>query len=66
MDFLLHCYIDAEVDNKETFTKEFMWTLFEKFSQDIDIVSKGLKHSTDIQVYMEVYIVSMHLHVHTL
>ena len=35
IDFLLHCYVDAEVDNKETFTKEFMWDLFQNMSEDI-------------------------------
>ena len=39
VDFLLHCYIDAEVDNKETFTKEFMWNLFDNFGMDIDQVN---------------------------
>ena len=45
VDFLLHCYIDAEVDNKETFTKEFMWNLFEDFGQDIDRVSNTHTHN---------------------
>lgn len=40
MDFLLHCYIDAEVDNKETFTKDFMWDLFVNMTADIDSVYK--------------------------
>ena len=40
MDFLLHCYIDAEVDNKETFTKEYMWDLFENMISDINKVYK--------------------------
>ena len=35
IEFLLHCYVDAEVDNKETFTKEFMWDLFQNMSEDI-------------------------------
>ena len=33
--FLFHCYIDTEVDNKETFTKEHIWELFKSFLVDI-------------------------------
>ena len=38
MNFLYHCYIDTEVDNKETFTKEYVWLLFRSFVDDIDKV----------------------------
>ena len=37
--FLYHCYIDTEVDNKETFTKEHVWELFKSFLVDIAKVS---------------------------
>lgn len=37
---MLHCYIDAEVDNKETFTKEYMWELFANMINDIGHVYK--------------------------
>lgn len=37
---MLHCYIDAEVDNKETFTKKFMWDLFCDMIDDINKVYK--------------------------
>lgn len=40
LDFLLHCYIDAEVDNKETFTKDYMWDLFASMAKDVDCVYK--------------------------
>jgi len=36
--FLYHCYIDTEVDNKETFTKEHLWDLFRNFNFDIKLV----------------------------
>ena len=35
VNFLYHCYIDTEVDNKETFTKEHIWVLFKSFAADI-------------------------------
>jgi hypothetical protein len=38
VNFLYHCYIDTEVDNKETFTKEYVWLLFRSFVDDIDKV----------------------------
>ena len=38
--FLYHCYIDTEVDNKETFTKEHVWELFKSFLVDIAKVSR--------------------------
>ena len=37
--FLYHCYIDTEVDNKETFTKDHLWDVFKSFSIDIHRVS---------------------------
>ena len=39
--FLYHCYIDTEVDNKETFTKDHMWELFKTFMADINKVREG-------------------------
>ena len=38
VEFLYHCYIDAEVDNKETFNKEFVWDLFRAFLVDMEKV----------------------------
>lgn len=37
----MHCYIDAEVDNKETFTKDFMWELFANMAADVDTVYRS-------------------------
>ena len=36
--FLYHCYIDTEVDNKETFTRDYLWDLFKCFVMDIGVV----------------------------
>lgn len=35
MNFLNHCYIDTEVEMKEIYTSNHMWTLFENFLVDI-------------------------------
>lgn len=42
VQFLYHCYIDTQVDNKETFTKEYVWELFKTFMIDIEKVSFNL------------------------
>lgn len=55
VEFLYHCYIDAEVDNKETFTKEHVWDLFNKgFLVDIAKVcnTRGLGDDPTLQSYV--------------
>ena len=42
VNFLYHCYIDTEVDNKETFTKEHVWVLFKSFAADIGKVKRDI------------------------
>ena len=39
MNFLSHCYIDTEVEVKEIYTNNHIWTLFEKLLTDMAIVS---------------------------
>ena len=39
IDFLNHCYIDTEVEMKEIYTSNHMWTLFDNFLADIVTVS---------------------------
>ena len=36
---LYHCYVDSGLDNKETFAKDHMWTLFNSALKDIEKVS---------------------------
>ncbi|XP_064398624.1 inositol 1,4,5-trisphosphate receptor type 2-like isoform X2 [Halichondria panicea] len=36
VQFLYHCYVDTQVDNKETFTKEHVWDLFKNFMIDME------------------------------
>jgi hypothetical protein len=38
LDFLLHCYIDAEVDNTEPFNREYIWELFVSITEDVNRV----------------------------
>ena len=38
INFLNHCYIDTEVEMKEIYTSNHMWTLFENFLVDMAMV----------------------------
>lgn len=39
IDFLNHCYIDTEVEMKEIYTSNHMWTLFDSFLVDMVTLS---------------------------
>ena len=38
MLFLIHCYIDTEVEMKEIFSREYIWTVFTIFINDVEKV----------------------------
>lgn len=42
INFLNHCYVDTEVEMKEIYTSNHLWTLFETFLVDMAMVSKML------------------------
>uniref|UniRef100_A0A8C4RCA7 Uncharacterized protein n=1 Tax=Eptatretus burgeri TaxID=7764 RepID=A0A8C4RCA7_EPTBU len=49
VNFLHHCYVDTEVEMKEIYTSNHMWTLFESFLVDISRVcntSLDRRHAT--------------------
>ena len=33
--FLIHCYVDTEVEMKEVYTSQHIWTLFDNFLLDM-------------------------------
>ena len=39
INFLNHCYIDTEVEMKEIYASQHMWSLFENFLIDMALVS---------------------------
>ncbi|XP_078597703.1 inositol 1,4,5-trisphosphate receptor-like isoform X8 [Branchiostoma floridae x Branchiostoma japonicum] len=41
INFLNHCYVDTEVEMKEIYTSNHMWTLFENFLVDMATVCKA-------------------------
>ena len=43
VQFLMHAYIDTDVEMKEVYSRDTMWELFENFLPDISTVSNVLK-----------------------
>ena len=43
VNFLNHCYVDTEVEMKEIYTSNHIWTLFEDFLVDMARVSASNK-----------------------
>lgn len=41
VNFVNHCYVDTEVEMKEIYTSNHIWTLFESFTLDMARVSGG-------------------------
>lgn len=39
VNFVNHCYVDTEVEMKEIYTSNHIWTLFENFTLDMARVS---------------------------
>ena len=43
VQFLMHAYIDTDVEMKEVYSRDTMWELFENFLPDISTVSNILR-----------------------
>ncbi|KAJ8301193.1 hypothetical protein KUTeg_020180 [Tegillarca granosa] len=56
INFLNHCYIDTEVEMKEIYTSNHMWTLFENFLVDMATVSNATTDRRHADVAMENYV----------
>lgn len=41
VNFVNHCYVDTEVEMKEIYTSNHIWTLFENFTLDMAQVRAG-------------------------
>lgn len=41
VNFVNHCYVDTEVEMKEIYTSNHIWTLFENFTLDMALVCPG-------------------------
>ncbi|RZF46806.1 hypothetical protein LSTR_LSTR012029 [Laodelphax striatellus] len=57
INFLNHCYIDTEVEMKEIYTSNHMWSLFEKsFLIDMGVVANGTHDRKHADMAMENYV----------
>ncbi|XP_050529247.1 inositol 1,4,5-trisphosphate receptor [Daktulosphaira vitifoliae] len=59
ISFLNHCYIDTEVEMKEIYASNHMWSLFEKsFLVDMNAVIKSSSDRLNVDLAMESYVVN--------
>ena len=42
VEFLMHCYIDTDVEIKEIYTRNHMWVVFNNFVEDIQKVRREM------------------------
>ncbi|RWS06106.1 inositol 1:4:5-trisphosphate receptor-like protein [Dinothrombium tinctorium] len=63
INFLSHCFIDTEVEMKEIYTSNHIWTLFENFLVDMSLVvssNEGNSHSNiDLENYICTSVVNL-------
>nr|XP_039253543.1 inositol 1,4,5-trisphosphate receptor type 1-like isoform X2 [Styela clava] len=55
INFLNHCYVDTEVEMKEIYSSNHIWTLFDDFMKDIDLILSQTEeeaHSNPLQPYI--------------
>ncbi|XP_046984326.1 inositol 1,4,5-trisphosphate receptor [Schistocerca americana] len=59
INFLNHCYIDTEVEMKEIYTSNHMWSLFEKsFLVDMGIVANSTHDRKHADTALENYVIN--------
>lgn len=59
INFLNHCYIDTEVEMKEIYNSNHMWSLFEKsFIVDMTLIATPKSDQQDEDIALETYVTS--------
>ncbi|XP_011151642.1 inositol 1,4,5-trisphosphate receptor isoform X6 [Harpegnathos saltator] len=59
INFLNHCYIDTEVEMKEIYTSNHMWSLFEKsFIVDMGLIASSTHDRKHADTALETYVTS--------
>ncbi|KAH0948674.1 hypothetical protein HN011_002941 [Eciton burchellii] len=59
INFLNHCYIDTEVEMKEIYTSNHMWSLFEKsFIVDMGLIATSTHDQYHADIALETYVTS--------
>lgn len=67
INFLNHCYIDTEVEMKEIYTSNHMWTLFEKsFIIDMGIVATATHDREHADTALELYVTNCLMNIITM
>lgn len=56
IDFLAHCFIDTEMEMKEIYTSNHIWTLLENFLIDIGTVSSAPHDRNHADFALENYV----------
>ncbi|XP_070559179.1 inositol 1,4,5-trisphosphate receptor-like isoform X4 [Ptychodera flava] len=56
INFLNHCYVDTEVEMKEIYTSNHMWTLFENFLVDMAMVCNATHDRKHADTMLEKYV----------
>uniref|UniRef100_UPI00358E2778 inositol 1,4,5-trisphosphate-gated calcium channel ITPR1-like n=1 Tax=Myxine glutinosa TaxID=7769 RepID=UPI00358E2778 len=56
VNFLYHCYVDTEVEMKEIYTTNYMWTVFENFLVDMEKTFNMVPHKKRANTVLEKYI----------
>ncbi|XP_071509549.1 inositol 1,4,5-trisphosphate receptor-like [Diadema antillarum] len=56
INFLNHCYVDTEVEMKEIYTSNHMWTLFENFLVDMALVCNATTDRKHADIMLEKYV----------
>lgn len=56
INFLNHCYVDTEVEMKEIYTSNHLWTLFETFLVDMAMVSNATTDRQHADTALENYV----------
>uniref|UniRef100_A0ABM0MCB0 Inositol 1,4,5-trisphosphate receptor-like n=1 Tax=Saccoglossus kowalevskii TaxID=10224 RepID=A0ABM0MCB0_SACKO len=56
INFLNHCYVDTEVEMKEIYTSNHMWTLFENFLVDMALVCNATHDRKHADTMLEKYV----------
>jgi hypothetical protein len=46
IDFVIHCFIDTEIDIKDIYSDNHIWTIFENFVIDIDAMVDNLQNTS--------------------
>ncbi|KAG1683402.1 Inositol 1,4,5-trisphosphate receptor [Nymphon striatum] len=65
INFLCHCFIDTEVEMKEIYASNHIWTLFEDFLISMAIVSNSPSDRKHADVVLESYVVNTVMNVIT-